>query len=172
MSAVHYSFPLSFPTVSKKVRKTKEEGSLIAHSSLGEENTHLANSSALFILASACMPLHPLGERYQSDNQRERLTCAEQLWVSPCLNISAVMKRLCFSQSALMGPNRCGRAVFFSSTCPDPWGKHREVMWKGRDVDTLHRYHYGSQTTMRWRLVLGRRWGTRGCSIEDGRTTA
>lgn len=60
--------------------------------------------------------------------------------------------------------------VFFPLHMSWPLGKHREVMWEGRDIDTRRRYHQGSQTaalTSSWGWLSG----THQCSIKN-RSTA
>lgn len=58
----------------------------MTHISFEEKKKHM-NSHNSYTLSSL---------RQQYRNEREGLTCVEQVWVSPCLNISDVMKGFVF----------------------------------------------------------------------------
>lgn len=86
----------------------------------------MANSSALFILASVATRLHPLERAIIT---RERSTCGEQL------GVSSDVKALFFPVRVNGPRSMCDSRAFSPHVLP-PRGEHREVMWEGRGIDT------------------------------------
>lgn len=106
------------------------KGSLIAHF-FGENYTHGKVFSIIYSSISYSAPSSPREQKAEREVDMCGTNSAVSLPKHPRSDEKALFFPVCVNGSQSMGDSR----VFSPHVLP-PWGKHREVMWEGRDIDT------------------------------------